>query len=183
MVHSQASSCWSTGLTANSLSRQYASFGRIDLPMSAAHSFGSNTCARPHPHPCFATSCSMPSRTLLNGMLPACLALCDDVLRQLLSRAERQGLRALSAQYTLALPECCRDSAKTAAREPALHVRQHKDNELLVRQLQAGSSSIMGPVRLQHGAASMGARASPCARATAAPARSRPGGATSAARW
>ena len=52
MAHSQASSCWSTGLTANSLSRQYASFGKIDLPMRAAHSLGSNTCARPAKSQC-----------------------------------------------------------------------------------------------------------------------------------
>ena len=45
MVHSQGSSFWSTGFTVNSWSRQYASFGRMDLPVREAHSFGSNTCA------------------------------------------------------------------------------------------------------------------------------------------
>lgn len=43
MVHSQGCSFWSTGFTVNSWSRQYANFGKMDLPVKEAHSFGSNT--------------------------------------------------------------------------------------------------------------------------------------------
>jgi hypothetical protein len=40
----------------------YASLGRIERPVSAAHSFGSNTCAhRPHQHECLIPICASSS--------------------------------------------------------------------------------------------------------------------------